>query len=110
MLKKVWRPVDLVQGQDQLAVAFTREGIPVLLRADLAQAVVVVYLAIHNGVNEAIIAREGLPSAWGEVVDGEPAMAETDTLVVTYPEPRLVWAAVIEQFDGSLEFLQEGFI
>lgn len=108
VLKEPRRSVDLVQGEDQLAVALAGEAVAVLLGTDGPQAVVVVDFAVDNGVDLAVVAGEGLAAAGSEVVDGKAAVCETDARVVVDPEAGVVWASVVEHGDGRFELLGEG--
>lgn len=78
MLKQAGRPVDLVEGDNQLAVAVASESIPVFAGADVAEPVEIVNLAIDHSVDGIVGVVDGLGARRREVVDGQAAVTEAN--------------------------------
>jgi hypothetical protein len=65
VLEELRCAVNLVQGDDQLAIAVTLELIAVLDFTFLSEAIVVVDFAVHDSVELVVFAVQGLTTSWG---------------------------------------------
>lgn len=76
VLNKVGSSVDLVQGDQHLAVAVALEVISMLVGQDLAEPVKVIHFPVDHCVYCPIVAMDGLVGVDRQIVDRQTRMAE----------------------------------
>lgn len=77
VLDEVGSPVDLVQGNQHLAVAVALKVVSVLVGQDLTEPVEVIHFPVNHCVYCPVVAMDGLVGVDRQIVDRQARMTET---------------------------------
>ncbi|KAJ6180513.1 Major facilitator superfamily domain general substrate transporter [Penicillium mononematosum] len=95
--------VDLVERQNQLAVAVALENVTVNRFALSANGIIVIYFAVYHGMYLVVASMKRLSPRGGQVIDGKSTMSQPYLLVVTDPNVRVIRATVGDDINRGFE-------